>query len=412
MLHAIRLQAIRLRAIGLYALPFFACLALAGACGSDTGPEPGAPNAALALGERHVCRGTGSGTWCWGMGGDGQLGIGTTPEITPPVRLDAEPAFVSLTAGSLHTCGLTADGVAWCWGRNSDGQLGIADGAGTTCGAFACATMPTQVAGGIRFAALSAGAFHTCGLDRDGVAWCWGRNDVGQLGTRNDGDDCDGLRCARQPVAVAGGHRFSSISAAILHVCGLSDDDAVLCWGFQVGAAGGAQTTPTFSPDAMRMGPEIEFRQVGAGGLHTCAVAQAGATYCWGIDALGAGPDVLESSVPVAVVGGDRFGSVVSARLTSCALDAEGAAWCWGANGSGEVGTAPVGSQHRFNEPSPVAGGFRFTKIAGGQGTYCGITTAGATACWGRGQFGELGTRLENTTTPVPVAMPEPGPLP
>ena len=387
-----------------------ACSALAAACGTENGPEAGSGSAALALGDRHACRTIESGTYCWGMGGDGQLGIGTTPEISPPVRVGGAPDFIALTAGSLHTCGLAADGTAWCWGRNSDGQLGIAEGAGGTCGAFACVAVPTQVAGGIRFRSLSAGAFHTCGLDTGGAAWCWGRNDVGQLGTREDGDSCDGIRCARRPVPVAGGHRFDQVSAAMLHVCAVATDGTLLCWGFQTVPVEGTHINPTFTPDAAPMAPEIEFRQVAAGGLHTCAIGEDDGTYCWGIDALGAGPTPLESAAPVPVLGGERFRSVASARLTSCALDAEAAAWCWGANGSGEVGTAPVGTGARFNEPSAVSGGFRFRKIAGGQGTYCGITTEETTVCWGRGQFGELGTQLENSTAPVPIAFPEPEP--
>ena len=387
-----------------------ACTALVVACGSDNGPGSGAGNAALALGDRHACRAVESGTYCWGMGGDGQLGIGTTPEISSPVRVPDAPEFISLTAGSLHTCGLASDGMAWCWGRNADGQLGIAEGAGSACGAFACAAVPTPVAGGIRFRSLSAGAFHTCGLDTGGIAWCWGRNDVGQLGTREDGDSCDGIRCARQPVPVAGGHRFEQISAAMLHVCAIETGGTLQCWGFQTVPVEGVHTNPTFTPDAAPMAPEVEFRQVSAGGLHTCAIAEDGGTYCWGIDALGAGPSPLESAEPVPVVRGTRFRSIASARLTSCALDAQGAAWCWGTNANGEVGTVPVAGDARFNEPSAVSGEFRFVRIAGGQGTYCGITTAETTVCWGRGQFGELGTRLENSTTPVAITLPEPGP--
>jgi len=29
-----------------------------------------------------------------------------------------------VTAGAVHTCGVTAAGTAYCWGRNVEGQLG------------------------------------------------------------------------------------------------------------------------------------------------------------------------------------------------------------------------------------------------------------------------------------------------
>jgi len=38
------------------------------------------------------------------------------------------------------------------------------------------------VAGGVTFAAVSAGNGHTCGVTPAGAAYCWGINSGGQLG--------------------------------------------------------------------------------------------------------------------------------------------------------------------------------------------------------------------------------------
>ena len=79
-----------------------------------------------------------------------------------------------ISAGSLHTCGLTTSGLAYCWGHNFDGQLGT--------GNPVPQAMPTAVIGGLRFAAISASDAHTCGLTTSGAAYCWGDGYWGQLG--------------------------------------------------------------------------------------------------------------------------------------------------------------------------------------------------------------------------------------
>ena len=80
---------------------------------------------------------------------------------------------------------MTATGAAYCWGRNNSGQLG--DGTRTDQSA------PTVVAGGILFRTISAGELFTCGVaGTPGVSggtsataasvYCWGDNEYGQLG--------------------------------------------------------------------------------------------------------------------------------------------------------------------------------------------------------------------------------------
>src|SRR5216110_2256484 len=51
-------------------------------------------------------------------------------------------------------------------------------------------TVPAPVAGGLRFTTVSAGRFHTCGLATDSTAYCWGSNGWGQLGSESAADGC------------------------------------------------------------------------------------------------------------------------------------------------------------------------------------------------------------------------------
>jgi len=52
-------------------------------------------------------------------------------------------------------------------GQNSDGQLG--DGSNTDSG------VPVSVVTSVTFSGITAGAYHTCGVQGNGTAWCWGR---------------------------------------------------------------------------------------------------------------------------------------------------------------------------------------------------------------------------------------------
>src|SRR3712207_4899648 len=67
----------------------------------------------------------------------------TTPtEAGLAAAASAALSFNQISAGHLHTCGVSMDGQAYCWGDNSTGQLGD----GTTERRAA----PTPVAGGLR----------------------------------------------------------------------------------------------------------------------------------------------------------------------------------------------------------------------------------------------------------------------
>jgi alpha-tubulin suppressor-like RCC1 family protein len=187
-------------------------------CGLTTTPSPAAHPAGTAI--------------CWGFNDQGQQGNGTTVTIAPDtvaanasaLPVSGAVTFDSITAGYKHTCALTAAGAAYCWGDNFYGQLGD----GTTTRSLT----PIPVAGGITFVSLSAGFYHTCGIATTGGAYCWGRNTPNSFQESTGGQLGDGTTTNRSvPTLVSGGLAFQSISAGEVSTCGVTTTGVAYCWG-------------------------------------------------------------------------------------------------------------------------------------------------------------------------------------
>ncbi len=132
--------------------------------------------ARVFAGGEHSCGLTADGhAYCWGRGDTGALGNGELRDALSPVPVAGPLTFKSLTLGGEDTCGLASDGRAYCWGDNFEGRLG-------TGGPPGAQATPAPVDGATAFVQLSAGKLHTCGVAADGSAWCWGSGAFGQLG--------------------------------------------------------------------------------------------------------------------------------------------------------------------------------------------------------------------------------------
>jgi hypothetical protein len=286
--------------------------------------------------------------------------------------------------GSSHACVLSDDGSAYCWGRNESGQLGIgAAGEGSDT--------PIAVAGGIRFTEVSAGAAHSCGLATDGVAYCWGLDTDGQLGAPATAA-CGGFACSPRPTAVAGDRRFEQVSAGFQHTCGLSARRA-FCWGRNVrGELGVRRTTRACLGMACSVVPvavesDVRFSAISARGEHSCALTKEGTAYCWGDNRagqLGVGSGAELVVHPTRVPAPTRFAELAAGGLHTCALDVNGRAYCWGSNETGALG---VVSQDARSVPSPVATDQRFAAITTTGAHSCALTRDGTAVCWGRDPY-------------------------
>src|SRR2546425_2803722 len=314
-----------------------------------------------------------------------------------PARASAQDSlrFTSLVAGWAHTCGLTKAGRAYCWGWNPAGALGIGD--------TVVSTTPVAVTGGLTFTTLAASLTHTCGLATGGAAYCWGENDYGQLGAATS-ERCSKMEnspCSSKALPVSGGLVFATIAAGFQHTCALTPTGAAYCWGCNdLGQLGSGDTQPS-SPTPTAVAGGIRLVTLGAGGFHTCGLTAAGEAYCWGgnsVGQLGRGDDTGRGVTPVPVSGGNRFKTVTAGRAHTCGVTQAQSVLCWGSNADQQLGAETVArcaDQGRTlpcsRTPLRVSDSLVATAVSGGAGHTCALTPGGRAYCRGANNRGQLG---------------------
>jgi alpha-tubulin suppressor-like RCC1 family protein len=317
--------------------------------------------------------------------------------------------WTAVSVGTDHSCGIKTGGALYCWGSDRYGQLGAAV-ADTVCGSaesqIPCAVVPVRSQPSFRFLSVSAGARHTCGITTTREAYCWGANDLGQVGASSAGG----------PVAVRvpGTLGWAQISAGYTHSCAVRTDGGLYCWGANDrGQLGNGNFATGVNVTRVSMAAPVAL--VSAGQQRTCARTISGNVFCWGAVWMSrsGGLEVTRAQVsPQAVPGAPAMASLSVGSFTTCGTDAAGSAFCWEGNPRGEMGT---GTLDGSTTPLPVAGGLTFVQLSAGIVQSCGITASGAGYCWGDDSFGQLGVssallvercadqRLPCSTRPVPI---------
>lgn len=339
------------------------------------------PQMRLAAGLAHACAVDAAGqARCWGDGTHGQLGDTRLPGSASPGTVDG-PRLVSLYAsrGGNHSCGLTAAGAAWCWGRNDKGQLGN----GTTTDR----TAPVQVSGldsGV--ASLALGSQHSCALMKNGSVKCWGDGANGRLGT--------GSNAARLVPADVSGPAVSAtaVGAGAAHTCVVTQDRKLQCWGRndQSQLGDGSQTDRS-RPVESSLGT-ARVVDLALGDEHSCALKTTGEVLCWGRGndgRLGTGT-AARRSIPTLVTGLPGIASqVASGGAHSCALMQGGGLQCWGKNNASQLGVSSPATRSTPAAVANIEGVIQ--QVALGSDFSCVMTVGNEVRCWGNGRDGRLG---------------------
>lgn len=177
--------------------------------------------------------------YCWSGKNDfGQLGVGDKAAHTEPTPVGGGHHFASVSVGDSHACGVTVEQVAYCWGNGSEGRLGTGD----TLARLEPAEV--QFARPMTVTQIDAGANGTCAVATPAPAYCWGRDDLGQLGSSLVAAGQIGEFSLR-PVPVDSGDDTRQIVTKGPHTGRLSAAGFAYCFGGNTVGELGSRTTET-----------------------------------------------------------------------------------------------------------------------------------------------------------------------
>ncbi|GEM_PF-5447429 len=253
---------------------------------------------------------------------DGRIACWGIPEYPPCER------FRFVDAGSSNaTCGITVDDHVLCWYREESVSFSpksltcnkIAVGAGFLCclgtdhklecfGSIGGDSLPDlPVPQDIDMAHITAGGYHGCALDFEGVVHCWGDGST-PGGPPPDWQDATNDEGQGRPVPGV----YASIDADGAVTCGLHPDGKVDCWGSVDGT--------------LDQIPDGTFEAIAVGFQFACGLRKDGSITCWGANIEG------KASPPCGT-----FVQVDAGMHHACALRSDGSVACWGQNLNGET---------------------------------------------------------------------------
>ena len=277
----------------------------------------------------------------WGYNVDGALGNGTfnleaTDNVPVQVTVPTSTLGVrtpltgvkAIAAGSDYSLALMDSGTVMGWGLNQSGSLGTGTLGPDTCHAL-CSLNPVQVHGLSSVKSIATGTADAYALLKNGTVMAWGQNSDGELGngTAVESD---------VPVKVSNLSGVKAVSGGYFSALVLLKNGTVMAWGQDGYGLGGGSEVP------VKVSGLSGVKAVSDGYENGMALLKDGTVMGWGVDSddvLGSNGDILDTAVPIKVVGLSGVKAIANNGAFALALLKGGTVKAWGSNALGELGT-------------------------------------------------------------------------
>ena len=350
---------------------------------------------AVVAGHDHTLAITTKGkVYAWGVGGNGQLGLGDYQARTTPTAVPLPGPAVQVAAGWGHSLALLADGRVFAWGNNASGQLG--DGTTTmrnTPGALPGVTTATYIACGYN---------HNLMAKSDQSIWLWGYNSHGQL---SQGDKVNRLSPVSIPVASS---QIADVALGELHTLILLTSNSL--YGF--GDNGYGQLgLPTSSGEHLVLTSLVGgVKAVRAFSLYSVVLGTDGVPYGTGENVYGQLGDGSQTTrygwVAMNSAGlpaGTTLQEVVPGQYHTLFLGTQGSVASVGYNWYGQLGLGAA-TTTSYTTSQGITGLNALRVAAGSQSSFAVLPDLTVKA-WGYNNNGRLGDGTA-TDRPAPITVP------